>query len=107
MPFGTLFKDSPLALHEVLLFQDVAQAGGDTANQDCYAIDGAPPPFVGRRPDEYLLCFSHDRLIRVDASVRLPAASAGALFAAACAQWRGSAARRRSTPSTVARAATA
>jgi hypothetical protein len=89
LPFGTLLRDSPLPLHEVLLFQDVAQAGADTLHQDCYAIDGAPPPFVGRRPDEYLLCFSHDRLIRIDASVRLPAASAGALFAAACAQWRG------------------
>jgi hypothetical protein len=89
LPFGTLLKDSPLALHEVLLFQDVSQ-GGDTPHQDCYAVDGAPPPFAGRRPDEYLLCFSRDRLMRIDASVRLPAEGAGALFAAACAQWRGS-----------------
>ncbi len=89
LPFGTLLKDSPLALHEVLLFQDVSQGGADTPHQDCYAIDGAPPPFAGRRPDEYLLCFSHDRLIRVDASVLLPAEGAGAWFAAACARWRG------------------
>ncbi len=89
LPFGTLLKDSPLALHEVLLFQDVSQ-GGDTSHQDCYAVDGAPPSFAGRRPDEYLLCFSRDRLMRIDASVRLPAEGAGALFAAACAQWRGS-----------------
>ncbi len=89
MPFGTLFKDSPLALHEVLLFQDAAQAGGEAEHQDCYAIAGAPPSFAGRRPDEYSLCFSHDRLIRIDASVRLPAESAGPRFAAACAQWRG------------------
>ena len=89
VPFGTLLKDSPLALHEVLLFQDTAAGGGDAPRQDCYAPAGAPPPFVGRRPDEYLLCFSYDRLVRIDASVRLPAESAGPLFAAACAQWRG------------------
>jgi len=98
LPFGTLLKDSPLALHEVLLFQDAAQGGGDALHQDCYAPDGAPPPFVGRRPDEYLLCFSHDRLIRIDASVRLPAQSAGQLFAAACAQWQGTRAPAERTP---------
>jgi hypothetical protein len=91
--FGTLLKDSPIALHEVLLFQDAAHGGGgggggDRASEDCYTIGGVPPPFVGRRPDEYLLCFSHDHLIRIDASVRLPAESAGPIFAAACAQWR-------------------
>ena len=98
LPFGTLLKDSPLALHEVLLFQDAAQGDGDALHQDCYAPDGAPPPFVGRRPDEYLLCFSHDRLIRIDASVRLPAQSAGQLFAAACAQWQGTRAPAEQTP---------
>lgn len=89
MPFGTLLKDSPLALHEVLLFHDTAQADGDVAHRDCYAPAGEPPLFAGRRPDEYLLCFSHDRLVRVDAAVRLPVDSAARVFAAACAQWRG------------------
>src|SRR5450631_759774 len=77
MPFGTLLKDSPLALHEVLLFHDTAQEGGDVPHRDCYAPAGEPPLFVGRRPDEYLLCFSDDRLARVDASARLPGDSAG------------------------------
>jgi hypothetical protein len=98
LPFGTLLKDSPLTLHEVLLFEDAAQGGGDAEHQDCYAIAGAPPPFVGHRPDEYLLCFSHDRLSRVDASVRLPGESASALFGAACAQWRGTRAPAGQTP---------
>jgi hypothetical protein len=53
---------------------------------------------AGRQPDEYLLCFSHDRLIRIDASVRLPAEGAGALFAAACAEWRGTRAPAGQTP---------
>src|ERR1700687_4956972 len=51
VPLGTLLKDSPLARHEVLLFQDTAAGGGDAPRQDCYAPAGAPPPFVGRRPD--------------------------------------------------------
>ncbi len=98
LPFGTLLKDSPLALHEVLLFQEAAQDGGGAPRPDCYAPSGGPPPFVGRQPDEYLLCFSHDRLSRIDASVRLPAESAGPLFAAACAQWRGTRAPAEQTP---------
>jgi len=88
VPFGTLLKDTPLALHEVLLFQDAAHVAGYEGG-DCYAVDGAPPPFfAGRRPDDYLLCFVHDRLTRIEASVRLPAESAEPVFAAACAQWQ-------------------
>jgi hypothetical protein len=98
MPFGTLLKDSPLALHEVLLFQDAAQAGDDARHRDCYAPAGGPPPFFGRRPEEYLLCFSHDRLVLVDAAVRLPGQSAAESFAAACAQWRGTRVSSGQTP---------
>ncbi|MGO9515066.1 MAG: hypothetical protein ACLP2F_15695 [Steroidobacteraceae bacterium] len=89
VPFGTLLKDSPLALHEVLLFHDPAQDTSRGEDKDCYAIDGASQPqFLGRRPDDYLLCFDQqDRLSRIEASVRLPAESAGAIFAAACALW--------------------
>jgi hypothetical protein len=85
-PFGTLLKESPIALHEVLLFHDESH-GGAEAGKDCYAIDGAPPRFVGRQPDEYLLCFDHDRLNRIDASVRLAADDAAQVFARACALW--------------------
>ena len=46
----------------------------------------APPRFLGRAPDEYLLCFKQDRLVRIHASVRWPA-PAPAVFAAACAAW--------------------
>jgi hypothetical protein len=86
-PFGTLLKDSPIALHEVLLFHDAAPGSGDVENRDCHAIDGAPPRFVGRQPDQYLLCFDHDRLNRIEASVRLPADDASPVFARACALW--------------------
>jgi hypothetical protein len=84
VPFGTLLKDSPLALHEVLLFHDAAHAAQSNEDGDCFGID-APPPLFGRRPDDYLLCFKHDRLNRIDAAVSLPAAEADAVLAAACA----------------------
>lgn len=87
-PFGTLLKEMPAGLHEVLLFRDAAHGGDGRENGDCYALDGEPPSFVGRRPDEYLLCFDQDRLSRIEASVRLSPEGAGAAFAENCARWR-------------------
>src|SRR5258708_15298531 len=105
-PFGSVLKDIPLALHEVLLFRDDAHgsaAAGNAAagngapgnaaadaaaiDAECYAADAPAPRFVGRIPDEYLLCFKQDRLSRIQASVRLEAARASDIFAAACAGW--------------------
>jgi hypothetical protein len=105
-PFGSVLKDIPVALHEVLLFRDDAhgnaapgnaaagnaatgRVGADAAvvDAECYAADTPAPRFVGRIPDEYLLCFKQDRLSRVQASVRVAAAQASDLFAAACAGW--------------------
>jgi hypothetical protein len=90
-PFGSLLKDSPLALHEVLLFHDIDRDGAaDT--KDCYAVDGAAPRFLGGQPDDYVLCFEHDRLVRIEASVLLPAGEAARVFARGCALWRKDAA---------------
>jgi hypothetical protein len=86
-PFGTLLKDSPVPVHEVLLFHDDAHAAAEVESKDCYAIDAPPPRFVGQRPDQYLLCFDHDRLNRIEASVHLSADDASAVFARACALW--------------------
>jgi len=86
-PFGTLLKESPIALHEALLFHEDAHGAADVETKDCYGVDGAPPRFVGRQPDEYLLCFDHDRLTRIDASVRLDADEAAQVFARACSLW--------------------
>lgn len=85
--FGTLLKESPLALHEVLLFHDEAPGGPDADGKDCYATDGTAPRFVGHPTDQYLLCFDHDRLSRIEASVRLTAEEAPQVFARACAMW--------------------
>jgi hypothetical protein len=86
-PFGTRLVDSPIRLHEVLLFHDESLGSADIESKDCYAVEGTPPTFVGRPPDEYLMCFEHDRLDRIDASVRIPAADAVRVFGRACALW--------------------
>jgi hypothetical protein len=85
-PFGTAFKDVPGPLTEVLVFhQPDARRTGEDA--DCFRPSAAVS-FLGRAPTDHLLCFEHDRLQRIEASVALPAAEAPALFAAACADWR-------------------
>jgi hypothetical protein len=85
-PFGTVFKDVPVPLTEVLVFHqpDARQTSEDA---DCFR-PAAVVSFLGRAPTDHLLCFDHDRLRRIEASVALPAAEAPALFAAACADWR-------------------
>ena len=89
LPFGTLLKDVPYPLGEIVVFHDAAGEAGAREDRDCYTLrKAAPPRFFGRQVDDYSLCFSHDRLNRVEASVSLPAESASAQFAAACAEWQ-------------------
>jgi hypothetical protein len=93
VPFGSVLKDIPLTLHEVLLFRDQARGTGAGDDAECYAPDDPAPRFIGSTPDEYLLCFKHDRLSRVQASVRLSDPQPAGAFAAACEDWL-----RRATP---------
>jgi hypothetical protein len=86
-PFGSALKDVPLTLHEVLLFRDEAQRAVPADELECYAADGNLPRVVARSPSEYLLCFKHDRLSRIEAAVRLPADDAARIFADACGLW--------------------
>jgi hypothetical protein len=86
-PFGGVFKDIPLAVHEVLLFRDTGAAAAPGDDSECYAVDGAAPRFIARTPTEYLLCFKHDRLSRIEATVRLPRSEAQQTFADACGLW--------------------
>ncbi len=86
-PLGSVLKEVPEVLHEVLLFRDDEQGGAAPEDGECYAPDSPAPRFVGRAPDEYLLCFKQDRLARIHASVRLSDADAPQVFAAACAHW--------------------
>lgn len=96
VPFGTLLKDVPYRLSEVVVFHDAASGGADHEERDCYTVQGTVPArLFGRAAGEYSLCFSSDRLNRIEASVSLPAESASAQFAAACAEWQ-----RKGTPGT-------
>jgi hypothetical protein len=90
-PLGSVLKDVPVPLHEVLLFKD-AESQSATDDAECYAIDSALPRFVDHALDEYLLCFRHDRLWRIQAAVRLPSSEAAMNFADACALWQKNAA---------------
>ena len=106
-PFGSVLKDVPLTLHEVLLFRDEAHGAGAADEAECYAGGTPPPRFVGRTPEEYLLCFKQDRLSRIQASVRLTAVEAPTVFAAACARWSKQATPRIAIPATTATPAAA
>jgi hypothetical protein len=86
-PFGSVLKDVPLTLHEVLLFRDDAHGSAAVDDEECYAADTPAPRFLGRTPEEYLLCFKQDRLARIQASVGVAAAEAPEMFATACAGW--------------------
>jgi hypothetical protein len=85
-PFGTAFKDVPVALTEVLVFHQT-DARRTSEDADCFRPNGVVA-FLGRAATEHLLCFDHDRLSRIEAAVVLPATEAPALFAAACADWQ-------------------
>jgi hypothetical protein len=98
-PFGSVLKDVPLALHEVLLFRDAETATSSADEPECYAVNGTAPRFIARAPSEYLLCFKHDRLSRVEATVRLPKNEADQILADACGLWtKGAAARKVEAP---------
>jgi hypothetical protein len=85
-PFGTAFKDVPVSLTEVLVFHQ-PEVRRTSEDADCFRPN-VVVSFLGRAPTDHLLCFDHDRLSRIEASVVLPATEAPALFAAACADWR-------------------
>lgn len=92
-PFGSGLKDVPVTLHEVLLFQDEAPGGAATDDAECYSADAPAPRFLGRTPEEHLLCFKQDRLSRIQASVRLSTDEASEVFVTACAAWLNHAAQ--------------
>jgi hypothetical protein len=86
-PFGSVLKDIPLALHEVLVFRDEAHSASPADDPECYAANGAAPRFMTRSPSSYLLCFNHGRLSRIEATVRLPENESAQIVADACAMW--------------------
>jgi hypothetical protein len=86
-PFGSALKDIPLTMHEVLLFRDQEHRAAAADELECFAVDDPPPHFLARSPNEYLLCFRHDRLSRIEAMVPLPPDQAAQIFSDACGLW--------------------
>jgi len=86
VPFGSVLKEIPFTLHEVLLFRDASRAAA-ADDPECYAMEQSAPRFVARIPSEYMLCFKHDRLSRVQATVNLPQSEAAQIFSDACSLW--------------------
>jgi hypothetical protein len=86
-PFGSVLKDIPLALHEVLVFRDEERSASPAGDPECYAAEGAAPRFMTHSPSSYLLCFNHGRLSRIEAVVRLPKNESAQIVADACAMW--------------------
>jgi hypothetical protein len=80
-PFGSLLQDVQVAVHEVLMF-------GELAHEECYALDTPSGRFAGREVESYLLCFSRGRLDRVELSVSVPEAGAEAEFSRYCDDWQ-------------------
>jgi len=66
-PLGSVLRDIPATMHEVLLFRDEQQNSAAADELECYAVDGKLPRF--------------------EATVRLPADEAEKIFADACALW--------------------
>jgi hypothetical protein len=86
MPFGTLLKESPVALHEVLLFHDEARANSAEFGKDCFTVEGKPR-LADHEVQEFLLCFAHDRLDRIEASALMKSGEGPTVLARACALW--------------------
>jgi len=86
-PFGSVLKDIPLALHEVLVFRDEERSSSPADDPECYAANGAVPRFMMRSPSSYLLCFNHGKLSRIEATVRLPQNESAQIVVEACALW--------------------
>jgi len=91
-PLGSSLKSVAVPVHEALLFRDETPGATAADEGECYAPDAPAPRFLGRTPDEYLLCFKQDRLARIRASVPLGESEAEAVFREACSQWQRAAA---------------
>ncbi|HEY2684027.1 MAG TPA: hypothetical protein VGI93_10995 [Steroidobacteraceae bacterium] len=84
-PFGSVLKEVPFKLHEVLLFKDQASQAADGG--ECYAGEDPPPRFLKRTPSQLLLCFQHDHLSRIEAMVMLPKEEVHDVVSGACLLW--------------------
>lgn len=84
-PFGSILKEVPFKMHEVLLFKD--QGSGGVDGGECYALEQPPPTFLKRTPAQFFLCFKHDHLASIEAVVMLANDEVPELLNSACALW--------------------
>ena len=74
-------------LKEVILFQGDGRPVGGSEDQECYSKSGAPVAFRGAGVEDYVVCFFHERLFRVEAALRLPQGNAAETFPQWCDDW--------------------
>lgn len=92
-PLGTELAGLYSGLHEILYFQDAHQAadppepGERAVTSDCYRSNGPLPQVLNHVSADYVLCFQHDRLARVEAVLNLPADTASVLAQRLCDAW--------------------
>lgn len=87
VPFGSTVSQVPFALKEVLLFQGENRNANDPDEAECYSKSGVPLTFRGIQADDYVLCFVHDRLFRVETVLRLPKDVPADTFSHWCDEW--------------------
>jgi hypothetical protein len=95
-PFGSGLTQVQFPLKEVILFQGDAHgaaatpaAGAQAASddQECYSKSGGAFAFRGAETEDYVLCFFHERLFRVEAALRLPQEASEETFGQWCDDW--------------------
>jgi hypothetical protein len=97
-PLGTELAALYSGLHEILYFRAAEPAGADPAGEppdpgesaiarDCYRANGPVPRVLEHASRDYVLCFTHDRLARVEVVLSLPAAEARTLGQRFCDAW--------------------
>jgi hypothetical protein len=92
-PLGSALAALYPELHEVLYFQgprSAAEQPGSVEPQpaaDCYRANGSSPRVLSHLTDDYVLCFVHDRLTRVEAVLELPVDAARSLAQQLCDAW--------------------
>jgi hypothetical protein len=87
VPFGSTVSQIPFALKEVLLFQGENRNANESDEAECYSKSGVPLTFRGIQADDYVLCFVHDRLFRVETVLRLPKDVPADTFSHWCDEW--------------------
>ena len=92
-PLGTELTALYAGLHEILYFQDAHPAadppepGEKALTTDCYRSNGPLPTILNHAAEDYVFCFQHDRLARVEAVLNLPTETASALAQRLCDAW--------------------